>query len=56
MHSVIDAIPIGTTPYKVYAGAQSADDVRMPSENLEACGGAMLLGSIKTVSQCTTSW
>ena len=56
MHSVIDAIPIGTTLYKVYAYAKSAGDELMPSENLEACGGAMLLGSIKTVSQCTTCW
>jgi len=56
VHSEIDAIPVGTTLYKVYACAKSAGDELMPSENLEACGGAMLLGSVKTASRCTTSY
>ena len=55
VHSEIDAIPYGTTLHKVHACAESADGELMPTENLEVCGGAMRLGSFKTVCQCTTS-
>merc|ERR1740123_1325361 len=37
--------------------AQSRRDELLPTENLEdSCGGAMLLGALKTASKCTTSW
>lgn len=55
VHSELDAIPIGTTLYNVYACTRPSGNEAMPSENLDACGGAVPLGAIKTASKCTTS-
>jgi len=56
IHAELDAIPLGTTLYNVYACSKSSGDEMAPAENLDACGGAMLLGALKTASKCTTSW
>jgi len=56
VHEELDAIPVGTTLYTVYACTRPSGTEALPSENLDACGGALLLGAIKTSSKCTTSW
>jgi len=56
IHSEIDALEVGTVLYNVYACTKPVGDESKPSENLDACGGARLLGAIKTASKCTTSW
>lgn len=56
VHAEIDALPIGTTLYTVYACSKAAGDELDPTIDLSRCGGAMLLGSIVTTKQCTTSW
>lgn len=56
MHSEIDAIPVGTTLYQIWACAEPRGDEMKPTENLEDnCGGALHLGNLVTSSQCTTS-
>jgi len=52
MHAEIDAIPLGTSVYKLYACAEPSGDEMKPAGS---CGGALLLGDMVTASQCTTS-
>jgi len=56
VHSEIDAIPVGSTLYTVYACRNAAGDEYFPSEDLSSCGNPLLLGEVKTTSRCTTSW
>jgi len=55
VHSEIDAIPVGSTLYTVYACRNAAGDEYFPSEDMSSCGNPLLLGEVKTTSRCTTS-
>jgi len=57
VHAELDAIPVGTTLYSVYACAAAAgNELSDPGADLSSCGGPILLGDLKTSSQCSTSW
>lgn len=55
IHAELDAIPVGTTLYTMYACAEPSGDEMDPGGGLEKCGAPVLLGDIVTTSQCTTS-
>ena len=56
VHAEMDALPVGTTLYSVYACAEAAGDEMTKPGDLSSCGKPLLLGDLTTSSQCTTSW
>jgi len=56
VHAELDAIPVGTTLYSIYACAAPAGNELGNPNDLSNCGQPLLLGDLKTSSQCTTSW
>jgi len=56
VHAEIDALPVGTMLYRVYACAEAAGDEMRPADSLASCGKPALLGDLVTRSACTTSW
>jgi len=58
IHKEIDAFPVGTVLYSLWAcGKPVGDEMDPNGENgVSSCGDAFKLGDIRTTSQCTTSW
>lgn len=57
MHGLMDAFPVGTTIFTVYACDEAIGDELLPTDGgLEkACGKPLELGALVTTSKCTTS-
>jgi len=58
IHKEIDALPVGTVLYSLWACGKPAGDEMDPNGEggVSSCGEAFKLGDIRTTSQCTTSW
>lgn len=57
LHGLIDSIPVGSKLFDVYAcGEPLGEEIRPADGGVEGtCGKPLLLGELRTTSQCTTS-